>query len=44
MDTELIIPADSAEYLTPRPVRYRSPIVLRDGTRVDLNAPGPFAD
>jgi hypothetical protein len=42
---ERLIPNDAAEYLEPRPNegRYAHPLVLKDGTEIDLNEPGPFA-
>ncbi len=41
---EWLIPNDAADYLEPRPnePRYAKPLVLPDGTSVDLNKPGPF--
>jgi len=43
---ERVISSDAADYLEPRPnePRYAKPLVLSDGTKVDLNAPGPFAE
>jgi hypothetical protein len=41
---ERVIPADSADFLDRRPIRYASPLVLKDGTKIDLNKPGPLDD
>lgn len=35
---ERAIPADAAD-MEPRPVRYRTPLVLPEGTTLDLNDP-----
>lgn len=40
---ERLIPNDAAEYLEPHGIRYASPLVMPDGSKIDLNEPGVFA-
>jgi hypothetical protein len=41
-EIETLIPSDTADYLEPRHVIYAKPLVLSDGTTVDLNEPRGF--
>jgi hypothetical protein len=44
-EIELLIPtSDAADFLDGPRIKWRTPLVLDDGTQVDLNAPGPFDD